>query len=423
MGESEKLRILWVKPGKILPLDTGGKLRTYNILRQLAATQELAYLSFYGGKRDYDYESEIARQVPGTIPLYTGVPNPQSAWAEYFDYLYRMPRRAPYVVSKYTSRRVRTWLGDRLAQPSFDIAVCDFVCTAPNFPPTLGVPTVLFQHNVESVLWKRKAQGEVKWLDRMISKLEYAKMKRFEPAQVRRFDHVIAVSEQDREAMSGMMDIARISVVPTGVDLDKYRYEPDTRPAGPLVVFVGSMDWEANIDGVEFFCAQVWPRVLAKVPKARFRIVGRNPHSRVKKLASDSVEVTGAVPSTVDHLRQAAVIVVPLRMGSGTRIKIYEGMAMGKATVSTQVGAEGLDVHHGQNILLADDPESFADGVSNLLGDEGLRHRIETAAHHTASQYDWSVVTQRFVEILGATLENTRQSFTRGQSSQPHDES
>jgi polysaccharide biosynthesis protein PslH len=402
------MKILWVKPGKILPLDTGGKLRTYNILRQLAARHELTYLSFYGGQRDLDYESEIARQLPGTIPLPTPIPTRHAAWAEYFDYLFSLPRHAPYAVSKYTSRQVRAWMRDRFTQQNFDIAVCDFVCTALNFPQKLAVPTVLFQHNVESVLWKRKAQLEMQWLDRTISKLEYAKMRRFEPAQVRRFDHVIAVSEQDREAMSGMVDPARISVVPTGVDLDRYRYEPDARPAEPLVVFVGSMDWEANIDGVEFFCQQVWPRVLGKVPTARFRIVGRNPHPRVKKLACASVEVTGAVPSTVGHLQEAAVIVVPLRMGSGTRIKIYEGMAMGKATVSTPVGAEGLDVRHGQDILLADDPERFADSVSNLLGDDGLRRRIEVAAHHTASKYDWSVVSERFVEILRGTLERTR---------------
>jgi len=401
------MRILWVKPGKLLPLDTGGKLRTYNMLCHLAATQELAYLSFYGGKRDQDYEREIARLIPGAIPLFTGIPNPHSAWAEYFDYLYRMPQRAPYVVSKYISRRVRTWLEDRYAQQSFDIAVCDFVCTAPHFPQKLAVPTVLFQHNVESVLWKRKAQFEVQWLDRMISKLEYAKMRRFEPAQVRRFDHVIAVSEQDREAMSGMVDPRAISVVPTGVDLSQYRYQPDTRPTAQLVVFIGSMDWDANIDGVEFFCEQVWPHVRERMPKARFRIVGRNPHPRVKKLASESVEVTGSVASTIDHLREAAVIVVPLRIGSGTRIKIYEGMAMGKATVSTRVGAEGLDVRHGQDILLADDPQGLADSICTLLGDEGLRRRIEAAAHHTASQYDWSVVTWRFVEILQATIDST----------------
>jgi polysaccharide biosynthesis protein PslH len=402
------MKIIWVKPGKILPLDTGGKLRTYNILRQLATKCELAYLSFYGGNRDFDYESEIARHIPGTIPVHTRIPNAQSTLAELCDYLYRLPSSTPYTVSKYTSPQVRKLLADSFRLRRFDIAVCDFLCTSLNFPRKLGVPSVLFQHNVESVLWKRKAQLEVKWLDRMTSKLEYAKMMRFEPAQVRRFDHVIAVSEQDRQAMSAMVDPKQISVIPTGVDLAKYGYQPGFRPAESLVVFTGSMDWEASIDGVEFFCHRVWPRVLDKIPQARFRIVGRNPHSRVKKLVSGSVEVTGAVPSIIDHLREATVVVVPLRMGSGTRIKIYEGMAVGKATVSTRIGAEGLDVQDGQDILLADDPERFADSVCALLGDEGLRGRIEAAARDTASKYDWSVVAERFVEILRATMEQSR---------------
>jgi glycosyltransferase involved in cell wall biosynthesis len=245
---------------------------------------------------------------------------------------------------------------------------------------------------------------EVKWRDRVVSRIEYAKMRRFEPEQTRRFHHVIAVSEADRDAMSTMVDPSHISVVPTGVDLSKYRYDPESRPCGPLVVFTGSMDWEANIDGVEFFCKEIWPLVLAKAPEAHFRIVGRDPHSRVKRLASDSVAVTGTVPSVVDHLREAAVFVVPLRIGGGTRIKIYEGMAMGKATVSTTVGAEGLDVRHGRDILLEDTASGFAGAIVTFLQNEEVRRRYEAAAAATARKYDWSVITQRFVDVLHKTI-------------------
>src|SRR5438552_18239839 len=232
--------MLWVKPGKLLPLDTGGKLRTYNILRQLSTTQELTYLSYYGGHRDEAYEQEILKHLPGTVAIYTAAPD-VTAIERHLDYVRRLPRRAPYAVSKFTTPEVKRLLREWLSQRRFDVAVCDFLSSALNFPRQLATPTVLFQHNVETVLWKRKAQLEVKWLDRMISKIEYAKMMRFEPAQVRRFDHVIAVSEQDREAMSWMVDPIRISVVPTGVDLAKYRYKPDARPAERLVVFIGSM--------------------------------------------------------------------------------------------------------------------------------------------------------------------------------------
>ena len=394
------MKILWVKPGKLLPLHTGGQLRTYNILRQLSATQELTYLSFYGGQRDEAYERDIVSQIAGTVVKHTRA----LTEAKPGDYLRRFPSRAPYAVTKFTAPEVQSLLAEWIPQHRFDVAVCDFLCTVLNFPKDLATPTALFQHNVETVLWKRKAELEVKWIDRLVAKVEYARMRRFEPAQVRRFHHVIAVSEQDRQAMRSMCDLSHISVVPTGVDLSKYQYDPDLAPEDPLVIFTGSMDWEANIDGVEYFCRDIWPRVLTRVPEARFRIVGRDPHPRVRRVASESVEVTGTVPSIIDHMRQAAVLVVPLRIGGGTRIKIYEGMAMGKATVSTSVGAEGLDVQHGRDVLLGDDPVSFADAIVNLLRDGNLRRKFGGAAAATARQYDWSVIAARFVEVLEKTM-------------------
>jgi glycosyltransferase involved in cell wall biosynthesis len=216
--------------------------------------------------------------------------------------------------------------------------------------------------------------------------------------------------------MSAMTDPSRISVVPTGVDIEQYRMATETRgqrsevrgqtaddsgrEERPLVVFTGSMDWDANIDGAEYFCREVWPLVLGAVPDARFRIVGRDPDPRVTRLASDSVEVTGTVPSIIEHLREAAAVVVPLRIGGGTRLKIYEAMAMGKAVVSTTIGAEGLDVNHGRDILLEDSPEAFAGSLIRLLRDADQRHQVETAAARQASKFDWPVVTRQFEEVL-----------------------
>jgi glycosyltransferase involved in cell wall biosynthesis len=393
------MKILWVKPGKLLPLDTGGKLRTYNILRQLSAKHEVTYLSYYRGCRDQRYEREILEHVPGTVPVHTGDAD-VAGLQRYLDYARSLPLAVPYAVSRFTSSQVREMLAEWIGQRRFDIAVCDFLVSAPNFPRELATPTVLFQHNVETVLWKRRAQFAATWTDRIIARIEYAKMIRYEPRQLRRFHHVIAVSEQDRQSLSRMTDPSRISVIPTGVDLTKYTYDPELQPTSQLVVFIGSMDWEPNIDGVEYFCKDIWPLVLARAPEAHLRIVGRDPDSRVKKLVSASVNVTGTVPSVIDHVREAAVLVVPLRVGGGTRIKIYEGMAMGKATVSTSVGAEGLDVHHEHDILLADDPRVFAEYVVRLLHDQGFRRRYEVAAAAAVRQYDWSVISQRFVERL-----------------------
>ena len=389
------MRILWVKAGKLLPVDTGGKIRSYNILRQLAKQHRVTLLSYYGGQRDESYENEIRNHLPDAVAVNTGAPD-----ASGFDYLRRLASRAPYAVTKFTSPDVQRVVAGWLDDGRFDVAVCDFLSASLNFPRELRTPTVLFQHNVESALWKRQHAHEPNPLKRAVFALEAAKMLRYERAAVRRFNHLIAVSESDREIMRTMTAESRISVVPTGVDLQQYQFAAGEAAAAPLVVFLGSMDWEANIDAVEYFCRESWPRVRASVPGARFRIVGRNPHARVKRLASECIEVTGTVSSVIEHLREAAVVVVPLRVGGGTRLKIFEAMAMGKAVVSTSIGAEGLDVHADRDILLADTAESFANSTVALLGDRELRQRIELAASELAAQYDWSVIAGRFEQVL-----------------------
>ena len=393
------MKILWVKPGKLLPLDSGGKLRTYNIVRHLSMNHPLMFLSYYGGNRDLQYEQELLDQVPGAFPVHGATPS-TNGLERYLDYVLRLPSSVPYSVSRFTSAHVQQLITGWISAQRFDIAVCDFLASTLNFPQELAIPVILFQHNVESLLWRRRSQFETKWLNRLSAKIEYVKMSRFEPRQIRRFDHVFAVSDQDRDAMSGIVNREDITVIPTGVDLTKFQYDPEPLPAAPLVVFSGSMDWAPNIDAVEYFCREIWPHVLARIPEARFRIVGRDPHPRVRKLASAFVAVTGTVPSVVEHLREACVLVVPLRIGGGTRLKIYEGMALGKATVSTRLGAEGLDVRHGHDILLADDPHLFAEYVTTLLRDEKTRRAYESAATATAQKYDWSMVTEHLIAAM-----------------------
>ncbi|HKS40978.1 MAG TPA: glycosyltransferase family 4 protein [Blastocatellia bacterium] len=393
------MRILWVKAGKLLPVDTGGKIRSYNILQKLAARNEVTLLSYYGGRRDYGYEREIKNHFPRAVTIYTAAPD-STTIERGLDYLRRLPQRAPYAITKFSSREVRQMLKEWLGENRFDVAVCDFLSVSLNFPALLETKTVLFQHNVESALWQRQAQHEPNLVKRLLFKLEAAKMTRYEHAAVKRFHQVIAVSEHDREQMSAMTDPSRISVVPTGVDLKQYRASATASATEKLVIFVGSMDWEANIDGVDYFCREVWPAVKKSVPAARLRIVGRNPHQRVKRWVNDSIEVTGTVASVVEHYQQAAVNIVPLRIGGGTRLKIYEAMATGKATVSTSIGAEGLDVEDGRDILLADTAAKFADSVVKLLADEQLRQQIETAAARKAAQYDWMMIADRFYEVL-----------------------
>jgi len=393
------VRVLWVKAGKLLPVDTGGKIRSFNILRRLSKDHEVTLISYYGGQRDADYEAALPAQFPRSQIVYTATPD-SDGFRGALDYLWRLPRFAPYSVSKFTHPAVREAVVGRLSSGQFDAAICDFLAASLNFPDRLPIPCVLFQHNVESSLWLRMATTESHPLRKVPYTIESARMSRYERQTLARFHHIIAVSEHDRYQMLAMNPDCEITVVPTGVDTQQFQVAPASSASPPRIVFTGSMDWEPNVDAVEYFCGQIWPRILAEFPDAVFQIVGRNPFARVQRLASETVQVTGTVPSVTDYLRDATVVVVPLRIGGGTRLKIYEAMAMGKVLVSTSIGAEGLTFQAGRDLLLADDASKFAEAVLFLLRDAGARRKFELAAVQLAAQFDWSVVTGQFAEVL-----------------------
>jgi glycosyltransferase involved in cell wall biosynthesis len=277
-----------------------------------------------------------------------------------------------------------------------------------NFPNSSLVPVVLFQHNVETMLWRRMADKEKNPLRKLSYAIEARKMAWYETRSLQRFQHIIAVSEHDRDTMLTLSPRCPITVVPTGVDTEQYKVVPSVLGIPPLVVFTGSMDWKPNIDAMEYFCNEIWPVVLADFPDARFQIVGRNPNARVRRLASASVEVTGTVASVIDYLRAATVVIVPLRIGGGTRLKIFEAMAMAKAMVSTSIGAEGLDVTDGRDVLIADSAHLFADSILRLLRDPKLRRSYEQAAAALAARYDWSQIARHFADVLREAAANFR---------------
>lgn len=393
------MRILWVKAGKLLPVDTGGKIRSYNILRHLARNHQVTLLSYYGGQRDPDYEIAIQREFPGAETIYTAALDGHFV-AQALDFVGGVFQPAPFAVSKFTHPKVQRAVSDWLQGQKLDVAVCDFLSASRNFPEKLLTPTVLFQHNVESALWRRMADAESNPAKRLVYQLEAKKMLGYERSALRKFDHVIAVSEHDRQQFLTMDPASSVTVVPTGVDTQKYTPAPPASTDPPRIVFTGSMDWEPNIDAVAYFCSEIFPKIRAEFPQAVFQIVGRNPHPSVRQVASTFVEVTGTVPSVSKYLNEASVIVVPLRIGGGTRLKIFEAMAVGKAVVSTSIGAEGLDVQSGRDLILADDANSFAEAVCLLLRDAQCRRGYEQAAAKLAAQYDWSNIERLFSKIL-----------------------
>ncbi|MGH9512640.1 MAG: glycosyltransferase family 4 protein [Terriglobales bacterium] len=401
------MKILWIKANKLLPLHSGGDIRSFQILRHLSSRHQVTFLSYYDGAEDEKYRAELKTHFPASVAVCTG--KPHHLLSRGFSYLRGLPSPVPHAVGRFASPRVKEKISTLLRNGGFDVIVADFLDAAINLPDNITIPVVLFQHNVESEIWRRHAATESNRAKRLVYQFEFKKMLQYEQTAIQKFQHVIAVSQHDRQLMLPWIDASRLTVVPTGVDVEQYRPRADDRETGHVVMFVGAMDWEPNIDGVEFFRDEIWGLVLAEIPDARWFIVGRNPDRRVRKLASSSIEITGRVESVADYFRKATVVVVPLRIGGGTRLKIYEAMAAGKAVVSTTVGAEGLDVSPGRDIMIADDPRAFAEAVVSLLKDRELRRRYEHSAFETAGKCDWSVVAAKFAEVLESVVSRPRQ--------------
>jgi sugar transferase (PEP-CTERM/EpsH1 system associated) len=389
------MRILWLKTDLLLPLDKGGKLRTWHLMRHLARRHDITYLAFAEPDTpaaDVEGMQEVAAHVT-TVPR---TDPPKGSLRFYADAALHLVDPLPYAVGKYRSREYGRRLRDLLATKTFDLIVCDFLFPAVNLPTRLPCPAVMFTHNVESEIWRRHAETKTGTLGRILYGMQYRRMLRYEERALRRFDGILAVSNADRETFARLYPGAirePAHVVPTGVDTNFFEAH-ESEPASRRLVFTGSMDWLPNEDAMEYFCRDILPLIRAEEPDVTLSIVGRAPTPAVKKLAdANGVEVTGRVDDVRPYMKDAAVYIVPLRIGGGTRLKIFEAMAMGKAVVSTTVGAEGLPVTNGDHVMLADEPHTFCRSVVGLLRDLDRRRQLERAARALViERYDWSAV-------------------------------
>jgi sugar transferase (PEP-CTERM/EpsH1 system associated) len=411
------MRILWLKSDLLLPLDKGGRLRTWHLMRHLAKRHDITYLSFAerGQElRDMTGMREVAKRVI-TVPLSDPA---KGSLLFYMDAARYLANPLPYAVAKYRSAAYKATLVTLLREQEFDLIVCDFLVPAVNLPKALPCPTVIFTHNVEAELWRRHAETKWSLPARWLYRLQHKRMLRFEDDTLRRFDGVLAVSESDRATIARLYpEAAKIPtwVIRTGVDTEYFGPASAASAPGPHLVFTGSMDWLPNEDAMKYFCHEVLPLIRAEEPRVTLSIVGRAPTPSVRALAGgDGIEVTGTVEDVRPFMEKAAVYVVPLRIGGGTRLKIFEAMSMGKAVVSTTVGAEGLPVVPGTHALIADGPRAFADSVLTLLRDTRQRQAIETAARAlVVENYDWSAVAGELDDAL-------RQSASRRGRSNVH---
>lgn len=407
------MNILFLTPQLPYPPRQGTTIRNYNLILHLAKQHTIDLLTFLAP----------GEQLAADSPLHTlcrkvaAVPQPaRSGRRRATDTLTTLtPDMGLRLESAAMWDLVRTWT----VQTSYDLVQVEGIELAQYGMSVAGhkarrAPALVFDnHNCEYLLQKRNALNDLRlprrWPAAGYSLAQWQKLRRYESMILHAADATVAVSEADKQAMLAIAPAAGITVVSNGIDLDAYRPAAtgrSTRDASaPKFVFTGKMDYRPNIDAALWFAEEVLPLVVAQEPNACFQLVGMNPHARLDVLhANPHVAITGAVPDTRPYIAAAAVYVIPMRVGGGTRFKALEAMACGKAIVSTSLGVEGIPVQHGRELLLADTPAEFAAAVVRLVADlrsgGTLQQQLGAAARSFVEErYGWPTIIPKLNEV------------------------
>jgi sugar transferase (PEP-CTERM/EpsH1 system associated) len=408
------MRILLLTPQRPYPPHQGTTLRNFNLVKELSNRHTVCVLTFLEPDQNPDEPGplpELCEWVE-TVPL-----SPRSIGQRLRQLLLT---RRPDMSWRLWSPRFSERLAARLREePPFDVVELEGIEMAPYLPILEAAqprPLIIYDaHNAEWILQQRAFAADIsspgRWPAALYSWVQWHRLRRYEAALLRRVDHTVAMSAPDKVALRDLMPNAPITVIPNGVDLAAYtRFKG--KPIPYDLLFTGKMDFRPNIDAALWFGQQVLPVIQAQRPHTTFAIVGQRPHPRLDPLRDrPGVTITGYVEDVRPYISGATVYVAPLRVGGGTRLKLLEAMAMGKAIVSTTVGAEGFPVVSGQELILADDPEDFASKIVMLLEKPGQRRELgRTGQGFARANYGWDALVPKLEKIYEAGLKESNGS-------------
>lgn len=393
-------RVLFVTLGSPYPPENGAKIRDYSLVSHVAARRPTALLSLVASEE----EAERLQSADLECERIEAILTPRrSAVRELSAAAAHVARGEPLATSSFYFDEVASRIRAAIAAHRADVVQFEhsFMASyARAVPGDSGVRTVLSLHNVGSRQYRTMLRMNVPPHERALFALKWLLMLGWEERHARRFDHVVVVSDEERRLLHATDSSLPVTVVENGVD---------TRTLTPLdppstantMLFVGTFAYPPNVDAVVHFCESILPLVRRRIPDARLVAVGLDPPERVRRLArAGAVEIAGSVADVVPYYRDAAIAVVPLRAGGGTRLKILEAMALGRPVVSTSLGCEGLAAVDGEQIAVADTPHRFADAIVELLGDRGRRERMAREARRLVEErYDWRVAGDTLVAL------------------------
>jgi glycosyltransferase involved in cell wall biosynthesis len=395
----KKPRILVLTGAPPYPLVTGAKIRTFNLLAALAGEFDIELLTMLPDEREITVLDKI--RDAGITCHYLIEKRLDNRNQKAIDALCSYMLSEPYLTRHYTIKRYRRLLDSLLASGQYDVIHCDSISMTGNLHGLGKGCLILTQHNIEHIIWAGYVDHAHGFIDKMFYRNQYRKVRRLEENLRDVYGHIVTVSENDKETLAAAYPRDDIVVVENGVAPAAYR-APASAGERVGIMFSGSLDWHANVDGLIWFMQEVFDHLRKKAPDASITIVGRRPHRTLKAALGDKpgINLQADVPEVQPFLWKARVMMVPLRIGGGSRLKILEAMAAGLPVVSTGKGAEGLAIRHNEHLIIEDDPVRFADALVQILVDDTLFNRLSTAGMELVkSRYSWEQVARPQAEL------------------------
>lgn len=392
---NKKPRLLFLSQTLPFPPDGGVKIRTYHTMRNLAKKFDIVSLCFYRwkpGKHEPDVETAVSELGQFAKVRTFEIPQEHSRTRLLLDHARSVISGRVYTVFSYASPAFARAIEEELRHEPVDIVHLDSLDLSGFLPILEDRPTVCVHHDAQSLLLRRRADHEDSVILSRYLRHQAHLMEKEERQACPRMDLNVTVSETDQEVLTKIAPTARFEVVPNGVDIDFFQPR-DVAESG--IVFVGGTSWYPNRDALSYYRSTILPEIRTRKPDVSTMWVGRASEDEIEEYSAggDGLQLTGYVDDVRPFIASAGCYVVPLRIGGGTRIKILDAWAMGKAVVSTSIGCEGLDARHEENILIADTPAQFADCVERVLDHSELRSRLGREARRTVeATYSWDAI-------------------------------
>jgi sugar transferase (PEP-CTERM/EpsH1 system associated) len=398
------MKILYVSHFVPYPPHGGAIQRNFNLIKEASRQHEVHLITFTQktlkpNPSDLKNSIESLREFVRDIMVYP-VPTDASRAKWYLLLLLNLFALTPYSVWRFRSRNFATAIKEKMRKEKFDLVHIDTIALADYVKYASNAKLILNHHNIESTLMLRRSRRERNLLVKLYLYLQGSKLRRYEKLMASKFTVNVAVSDLDKAELLTIAPRIRVEVVENGTDTDYFA--PQNIPQTTSLIFAGGMTWYPNRDAMIWFVQEIYPLIKKQVTEVEMILIGRVPPQEVLDSASSdpSIRVMGYVDDVRNHLARAAVYVVPIRVGGGTRLKILDAMSAGKAIVSTSVGCEGITVTDRENIYVADDPSDFANKVCALLRDANTRDYLgKNARRFVEENYSWKVIGTHQEEI------------------------